>query len=45
MNILNQNILDIDVRLCLMDLNSTVCDFDIKYGSWNLVYRVQIVLQ
>lgn len=30
---------DIDVRLGLMDLNGTVCDFDIRYCSWNLVYR------
>lgn len=30
---------DTDVRLGLMDLNGTVCDFDIKYGTWNLIYR------
>lgn len=30
---------DIDIRLGLMDLNGTVCDFDIKYSTWNLVYR------
>lgn len=30
---------DIDIRLGLIDLNGTVCDYDIKYGSWNLIYR------
>ena len=30
------NIVD---RLGLMDLNGTVCDYDIKFNSWRLVYR------
>lgn len=30
---------DIDIRLGLMDLNGTVCDYDIRYGTWNLIYR------
>lgn len=30
---------DINVRLGLMDLNGSVADYNIKYNSWNLVYR------
>ena len=30
---------EISCRLGLMDLNGSVADYDIKYNSWNLVYR------
>jgi hypothetical protein len=30
---------NIIVRLGLMDINGTVCDYDIKFNSWRLVYR------
>jgi hypothetical protein len=30
---------EIDCRLGLMDLNGSVADYNIKYNSWNLVYR------
>lgn len=29
---------EINCRLGLMDVNGTVCDYDVKYSSWNLVY-------
>jgi hypothetical protein len=30
---------DITNRLGLIDVNGTVCDYDVKFNSWRLVYR------
>lgn len=30
---------NIGTRLGLMDLNGTVCDYDIKFNTWKLIYR------
>ena len=28
-----------NIKLGLIDINGTVCDYDIKYNSWNLIFR------
>ena len=36
---INNKFPDIMVKLGLLDINGTVCDFDEKYFSWHIVYR------